>query len=243
MSELPEKIPLFILDSNESPALFIIHYTKWVVDLPSFPSFESDVFIIDSPKGEDLILGYDFLYHLNPIIDWKNGFITYDSSNKDSSSINSSASNALDTAVNSIALVGGLNTPSLPSSVHIPSIMPSQPLLQSRDEILKEIKDVGEDVGISSLHLFQGDMDFPPLSFHALLEEQWDEEEEPEEIEKVLKVVPPAYHQYLDVFYKVKAEKRPPHQACDHHIKLEGLLPPVNVIYSLSNQESETLQA
>ena len=47
MSELPEKIPLFILDSNESPALFITHYTKWVVDLPSFPSFEWDFFIID----------------------------------------------------------------------------------------------------------------------------------------------------------------------------------------------------
>ncbi|MBW0592803.1 hypothetical protein O181_132518 [Austropuccinia psidii MF-1] len=98
------------------------------------------------------------------------------------------------------------------------------------------MKDVGEVVAISSLHLFQGDMDLPPLSFHASLEEQWDEKEEPEEIETVLKVVPPAYHQYLDVFSKVKAEKPPPHRTCDHHIKLEGLLPPVGVIYSLSNQ-------
>ncbi|MBW0537993.1 hypothetical protein O181_077708 [Austropuccinia psidii MF-1] len=86
-------------------------------------------------------------------------------------------------------------------------------------------------------------MDLPPLSFYASLEEQWDEEEEPEEIETVLKVVPPAYHQYLDVFSKVKAEKLPPHRACDHHIELEGLLPPIGVIYSLSNQESETLRA
>ncbi|MBW0532850.1 hypothetical protein O181_072565 [Austropuccinia psidii MF-1] len=68
-------------------------------------------------------------------------------------------------------------------------------------------------------------MDLPPLSFHASLEEKWDEEEEPEEIETVSKVVPPAYHQYLDVFSKVKAEKLPPHRACDHHIELEGLLP------------------
>ncbi|MBW0471482.1 hypothetical protein O181_011197 [Austropuccinia psidii MF-1] len=86
-------------------------------------------------------------------------------------------------------------------------------------------------------------MDLPPLSFHASLEEKWDEEEEPEDIETVFKVVPPAYHQYLDVFYKLKAEKLPPHCACDHHIELEGLLPPAGVIYSLSNQESETLQA
>ncbi|MBW0534505.1 hypothetical protein O181_074220 [Austropuccinia psidii MF-1] len=130
MPELPENIPLFILDSNESPCFFITHYTKWVVDLPLFPSFEWDFFIIDSPKGEDLILGYDFLYHVNPIIDWKNRSITYDSSNKDSSGIKSSSSNALATAVNNVALVGEHKTPSLPSSVHIHSIMPSQSLLK-----------------------------------------------------------------------------------------------------------------
>ncbi|MBW0476268.1 hypothetical protein O181_015983 [Austropuccinia psidii MF-1] len=121
--------------------------------------------------------------------------------------------------------------------------MPSKSLLKSRDEVFKEIKDVGEDVAISSLHLFQGDMDLPPLSVHASQEEQWDEEEEPEEIETVLKVVPPAYHQYLDVFSKVKAEKRPPHLTCDHRIKLEGLLPPGGAIYSLSNQESAKMWA
>ncbi|MBW0499616.1 hypothetical protein O181_039331 [Austropuccinia psidii MF-1] len=129
MSELPEKIPLFIMDLNESPAFFITHYTKWVVDLPSFPSLEWDFSIIDSPKGEDLILGYYFLYHFNPIINWKNGLITYDSTGKDSSGIKSSASNALAAAVNSVSLVGELKTPSLPSSVHIPSIIPSQSLL------------------------------------------------------------------------------------------------------------------
>ncbi|MBW0574081.1 hypothetical protein O181_113796, partial [Austropuccinia psidii MF-1] len=46
----------------------------------------------------------------------------------------------------------------------------------------------GEDVSISSLHLFQGYMDLPALSFHASLEEQGDVEEDPEEVETVLKV-------------------------------------------------------
>ncbi|MBW0583711.1 hypothetical protein O181_123426 [Austropuccinia psidii MF-1] len=86
-------------------------------------------------------------------------------------------------------------------------------------------------------------MDLPPSSYHDSLEELWDEEEEPEEIETVMKVVPSVYHQYLDVFSKVKAEKLPPHCACDHHINLEGSLPPVGVIYPLSNQESDTLRA
>ncbi|MBW0464590.1 hypothetical protein O181_004305 [Austropuccinia psidii MF-1] len=86
-------------------------------------------------------------------------------------------------------------------------------------------------------------MDLPPSYYHDSLEELWDEEEKPEEVENVMKVVPSVYHQYLDVFSKVKAEELPPHHACDHHIKLEGSLPPVGVIYSLSNQESDTLRA
>ncbi|MBW0545646.1 hypothetical protein O181_085361 [Austropuccinia psidii MF-1] len=86
-------------------------------------------------------------------------------------------------------------------------------------------------------------MDLPPSSYHDSLEELWDEEEEPEEIEAVIKVVPSVYHHYLDVFSKVKAEKLPPHRACDHYMELEGSLPPAGVIYSLSNQESDTLRA
>ncbi|MBW0561882.1 hypothetical protein O181_101597 [Austropuccinia psidii MF-1] len=69
-------------------------------------------------------------------------------------------------------------------------------------------------------------MDLPPSSYPDSLEELWDEEEEPEEIETVMKIVPSSYHQYLSVFSKVKAEKLPPHCACDHHIELEGSLPP-----------------
>ncbi|MBW0491471.1 hypothetical protein O181_031186 [Austropuccinia psidii MF-1] len=59
----------------------------------------------------------------------------------------------------------------------------------------------------------------------------------------MMRVVPYSYHQYLDVFSKGKAEKLPPHCACDHHIKIEGSLPPAGAIYSLSNQESDTLRA
>ncbi|MBW0537885.1 hypothetical protein O181_077600 [Austropuccinia psidii MF-1] len=73
-------------------------------------------------------------------------------------------------------------------------------------------------------------MDLPALSFHASLEEERDEEEEPEEIKAVLKVVPPAYHQYLDVLFKVKEEKLPPYHTCDHQIKLEILLPPFQIL-------------
>ncbi|MBW0498350.1 hypothetical protein O181_038065 [Austropuccinia psidii MF-1] len=119
-----------------------------------------------------MVLGYDFLYHVNPINDCKNGFITYYASHKDSSGISSSTSNGLATDVNSFSLVGDLKTPSLPSSVNIPSLIPSESLLQSRAEVFKERKCFGEDVAISSLHLFHGDKDLPPLSFHASMKEQ-----------------------------------------------------------------------
>ncbi|MBW0552708.1 hypothetical protein O181_092423 [Austropuccinia psidii MF-1] len=122
---------------------------EWLLHLPSFPSFEWDFFSIDSLKGEDLILGYDFLYHFNPIGDWKNGLITYDFNHRGSSGIIPSTNNDFSSAVNSVAQVGELKTPSLPSSVHIPSIIPSQSLIPLRDEVFKEIKDVGEDVAIS----------------------------------------------------------------------------------------------
>ncbi|MBW0534571.1 hypothetical protein O181_074286 [Austropuccinia psidii MF-1] len=133
-------------------------------------------------------------------------------------------------------LVNLTHLPLLLLSISLPSFPLDHYLLQG-------IKDIGEDAAISTLHLFQGDIDLPPLYFHASVEEHWDEEENPEEIETVLKVVPPPYHQYLDVFSKVKAEKLPPNCTCDHCIEFKGLLPPVSVIYSLSNKESETLLA
>ncbi|MBW0482072.1 hypothetical protein O181_021787 [Austropuccinia psidii MF-1] len=102
--------------SNEDPTYLLNNWKLFETH------FEWDFFIIDSPKGEDLILGYDFLYHFNPIIDWNNGLITYYSSHKDSSGITSSTSNDFATSLNSVALVGELKTPSLPPSVNIPSI-------------------------------------------------------------------------------------------------------------------------
>ncbi|MBW0482605.1 hypothetical protein O181_022320 [Austropuccinia psidii MF-1] len=213
-----------------------------MVELPSFPSFEWDFLVIDTPKGEYLILSFEFRNHFNPSTDWRQGLITFNSDHKDYHDPSNYFINEFSSARSCAALVGDSRTPSFPSSFHILSLNSHQSLLFSRDEFLKEIQDVGEDNSLSSFHLFFGNMDLPPSSYHDSLEEWWDEEEDPEEIETVIKVVPSAYHQYLDVFSKVKAEKPPPHRACDHHIELEGSLPPVGVIYSLSNQESDKLR-
>ncbi|MBW0485118.1 hypothetical protein O181_024833 [Austropuccinia psidii MF-1] len=139
MSELPEKIPLIILDSSESPSLFVTHHTKYMVELPSFPSFEWDFLVIDTPKGEDLILGFDFLNHFNPSIDGRQGLITFNADHKDYYDPSKSFSNDLSSARPCSALAGDSITPSFPSSVHIASLNYHQSLLSSRDEVFKEI--------------------------------------------------------------------------------------------------------
>ncbi|MBW0487004.1 hypothetical protein O181_026719 [Austropuccinia psidii MF-1] len=185
---------------------------------------------IDTAKGEDLILAFDCLNHFNPSIHWSQGLITFTAHHQDYCDPSKSFSNDLSSAKSCAALVGDSRTPSFPSSVHIPSLNSHLSLLSSRDEVFKEIQDVEEDNSVSSLHLFFGNMDLPPSSYHDSLEELWDGKEELQEVKTMMKVVPSVYHQYLDLFSKVKAEKLPPHCACDNHIELEGSLPPVGVI-------------
>ncbi|SOV09357.1 uncharacterized protein UDID_18561 [Ustilago sp. UG-2017a] len=56
-------------------------------------------------------------------------------------------------------------------------------------------------------------------------------------------IIPQEYHQYLDVFSRVKADKLPPHRTYDHQIPLEeGKSPPFGPIYSLSEHELKTLR-
>ncbi|MBW0546850.1 hypothetical protein O181_086565 [Austropuccinia psidii MF-1] len=176
---------------------------KYMVELPSFASFEWDFLLIDTPKGEDLILGFDFLNVFNPSMYWKQGLITFNANQKDYYYPPNSFTNAFSSK--SCAAL------SLPSS---------------GDKISKDIQDFGADSSVSSPHLFFGNMDLLRSFHHDSLEGLWDEQEEPQEIENMRKVVPSVYHQYLNVFSKLKAEKLPPHRACDHHIKLEGSLPP-----------------
>ncbi|MBW0514101.1 hypothetical protein O181_053816 [Austropuccinia psidii MF-1] len=194
MSELPERIPMIILDSSYPPSLFVTHHTKYMVELSSFPSFEWEFLVIDTPKGEDLILGFDFFNHFNPSVYWREGLITFNFDHKDCYDPSKTFGNDFSSAESCEALLSYSETASFPSSVHIPSLDSHQSILSSRDEVFKEIQDVGEDNSVSSLHLFFGNMDLPPSSYHDSLEELWDEEE-------------------------------------------------VGVIYSLSNQESDTLRA
>ncbi|MBW0471296.1 hypothetical protein O181_011011 [Austropuccinia psidii MF-1] len=166
-----------------------------MVELPSFPSFEWDFIVIDTPKGEDLIFVFDFLNHFNTSIDWRQGLITFNSDHKDYCYPSKYLSNDFSSAKSCAALIGASRTPSFTSSVHIPSLNHHLSLIPSRDEVFKEIQDVGEDNSVSSLNFFFGNMDLPPSSYHDSMEELWDEEEEEEEVETMMKFVPSVYYQ------------------------------------------------
>ncbi|MBW0560102.1 hypothetical protein O181_099817 [Austropuccinia psidii MF-1] len=111
MSELQEKITLIILDSSESPSLFVTNHTKYMVELPSFPSFECDFLVIDTPKGDNLILGFDFLNHFIPSIYWKQGLINFSAYQKDYYEPPNSFSDDLSSSKSCAALVGDSRTP------------------------------------------------------------------------------------------------------------------------------------
>ncbi|MBW0464858.1 hypothetical protein O181_004573 [Austropuccinia psidii MF-1] len=148
-----------------------------------------------TPKGEDLILGFDFLNHFNLYIDWRQGLITFNADHKNYYDPLRFSINDFSSAKSCAALVGDSRTPSFPSSVHNPSLNSHISLLSSRDEGFKEIKDFGEDNSVSSLYLSFWNMDLPPSSSHDSLEELWDEEEETQEVKTMMKVVPSVYHE------------------------------------------------
>ncbi|MBW0566007.1 hypothetical protein O181_105722 [Austropuccinia psidii MF-1] len=133
MSELPEKIPFIILNYSESPSLFLTHHIKHMVELPLFSSFEWDFLVTDTPKREDLTLGFDFLNHFNPSIDWRQGLITFNSDHKDYCYPSKSFINDFSSAKSCAAFVGDFRTPSFPSSVYIPSLHSHMSLMSSRD--------------------------------------------------------------------------------------------------------------
>ncbi|MBW0514247.1 hypothetical protein O181_053962 [Austropuccinia psidii MF-1] len=135
-----------------------------MVVLPSFPSFQWDVLVIDTPKGEDLILGFDFLNHFAPSIYWKQGLISFNSVHKKYYDTCKSSINEFSSAKSCVALFVNLRTLTFPSSVHITSLNSHESKLSSRHKLLKGIQDVGEYNSVSSLAFLLGNVDLPPAS-------------------------------------------------------------------------------
>ena len=69
------------------------------------------------------------------------------------------------------------------------------------------------------------------------------EKEEESEKEKIKRLLPKEYHDFVPLFKKAIADVLPPHQKYDHKITLEeGFTPPFGPIYSLSITELKALR-
>ena len=88
----------------------------------------------------------------------------------------------------------------------------------------------------------EDDLQSPPdvKDFDYLGDEDDWEDMEAEEIQRL---VPPEFHDYLDVFRKSKADQLPPRRSCDHKIKLvEGAQLRRGAMYRLTTKEDLWLQ-
>ncbi|MBW0511668.1 hypothetical protein O181_051383 [Austropuccinia psidii MF-1] len=93
-------------------------------------------------------MGFEFLNHFNSSMDWRKRLITFNGPHKDYYDPSKYSRNDFSSAKSCASLVGDSRTPSFPSSVHIPCLNSPQSSLPYRDEVFKDIKDVGEDNSI-----------------------------------------------------------------------------------------------
>ena len=244
MIALPKKIPLFIFSTSSAPSQWISHFNKWTVRLPFFPTFEWEFLIVDSPNSEDLILGDDFLFQWNPVIDWKEGLIT-PRTNQDTEHHSPAELTKTVTSYNMSFTEASPSQPSeqleLEQTIHFHPSSVIERTFKDNPEAEDSSEGYSFNLLINKLLIQPSE---PPQPSHGPDPwEDWDEDEEEEDIETILSVVPSVYHDFLEVFSKAKASKLPERRPCNHSIELVGSLPPVRPIYSLSNKEYEVLRA
>ena len=242
MIAFPKKIPLYIFSTLSAPSQWISHFTKWTVRLPSFPTFEWEFLIVDSPNSEDLILGHDFLFQWNLVIDWKEGLIT-PRTNQDTEPHSPAELTKTVTSYNMSFAKASPSQPSeqleLEQTIHFHPSSVIERTFKDNPEAEDSSEGYSFNLFINKLLIHPSESPQPSQGLDPW--DDWDEDEEEGEIETILSVVPSIYHDFLEVFSKAKASKLPERRPCDHSIKLVGPLPPVGPIYSLSNKESEVL--
>ncbi|SOV08191.1 uncharacterized protein UDID_17314 [Ustilago sp. UG-2017a] len=160
-----------------------------------------------------IILGLPWLKGANPSIDWKSGNIT----------------------MQSPPLTPSLMAPSQPS-----------PTLPSASLDIDVIDAIAFDQSLHSDCLTSGTLYSSPVQSQHLLATTTASSDTTMALAYdagLPDIIPQEYHQYLDVFSRVKADKLPPPCTYDHQIPLEeGKSPPFGPIYSLSEHELKTLR-
>ncbi|KAI9617158.1 hypothetical protein KEM48_004947 [Puccinia striiformis f. sp. tritici PST-130] len=217
--------------SSSEPMQWLSKKTLWTFKISSFPIFSWECLVIDATGNDDAILGYDFLTHWNPDINWSEGLII-PRALPPAAPIKLLSSSSQE-PVSLRSLIAMSSNGSLPDDLHPPgnssTFIPSVVYLASQDE---SYDFETEEVLIRSIttgsrqEVFEGDFfDDPPA-----------------DLETILPTIPSEYHEFASLFSTILADQLPPRRACDHRIDLLGPVPKKGTIYRLSEPEDKVLQ-
>src|SRR5271168_4136136 len=212
----PIKVTLFDGTSNAT----ITQSLLIPVTFDSSESMTIDLFVTPLDPSCSVVLGYNWLTRHNPLIDWVLGHITFRSQTFPSPT-SSAIKASLPLQNPSIPEASAVPDPLKPFTVppHVALIGAPAFALASRQPGAQCFKIHLSDLSVSGKSASISD-ETPDLSH-----------------------IPEEYHDFADVFSKIKADILAPHQPYDLKINLEeGASPPVGPMYSLSQSELGTLR-
>lgn len=216
LQPLPQPVTLQLFDGSVASSGRITHFLTLPITFPSGEVQHLDFFVTPLHYSAPLVLGFSWLQECNPRIDWKNLHLR---------------------------IPPDPQQPIPPEDRHIlDNLQGRQGQTQPIDVRL---------VNAEAFHLLkkQGATCFMMAS-RTLLEDPPTTtptnpfpQMTPDERKLFDKVVPPAYHDFADVFAQGEADILPPHRPYDHSIDLEpDTNPPYGPIYSLSETELHALR-
>ena len=213
-------IPFKLFDGSSNT--YLTQTSKIPVTFPTGESMVLDCYVTPLHPSCSMVLGFNWLFHYNPSVDWKLGRFTFRTPEQTPAKV----------PPTSPASIGSIPSPDTitpvppsegPSALKAPHIA-----LVNSVAFLRSSKLPGSQTFSFNLHR-------PDVSAKSASPSS----EEPVD----LSGVPEEYHEFADVFSKKHANTLAPHRQYDLKINLEdGKEPPLGHMYSLSGSELSALR-
>ena len=205
-------IRLSLFDSTSNS--IITQSLELPVKFPSGESITLFLFVTPLDPSCSLVLGYNWLTCYNPLIDWVLGSITFHSQ-----------------------LLKSLCLSLLTSSARSAQLPPQKSSENIASEPVPSISFINAAVFACTCKL-PGAQSF---RIHLSKTSVYGKATSVSNEELDLSNIPEEYHDFADVFSKIKADTLAPYHLYNLKINLEGTSPPVGPLYSLSQSELKAL--